>query len=423
MFLKDIELINFKCHTHLKIDFATGDTKKPTRKTTFLLGENGTGKSAVLKAIALVTAGSNALNDVLGNPDSWVQNKKKFCQVKANIVTAEGEERHIEIKITRGSHVLDVVKDNRRSLEQLDDAIKKADRNYFILAYGASRRLNRGDNKLISRELFSRSPRGHAIQSLFNPDATLVSLTNWAMDIDYSSGGKNLGIVKTALNQFLVENVKFKKIDRQKGQMLFSTPDGEIPLEQLSDGYQNVTAWVGDLMYNITTSFRNYKDPLKARGVLLIDEVDLHLHPKWQRRLHAFLNEKLPNFQIIVTTHSPLTAQQAKENELYALRRVAKNIELVPFSGDPSKMLLHQILMSNVFGVESDESMQVEKTKKKVRELTLKKDKTPAEKAEVKKLSLEVADLPMNVRTNSAFDPKDIKLLKTLNQKLKVKLQ
>ncbi len=423
MFLKNIELTNFKCHTYLKIDFCTEDVKHPTRKTTFLLGENGTGKSAVLKAISIVTAGSNALADIIGNPDSWIQNKKKFCAVKANIITAEKEERHIEIKIRRGSHIREILNENRDTLEQLDSAIERADRNYFILAYGASRRLNSSESKITGKGDFYRSPRTRGIQSLFNSDATLVSLTNWAMDIDYSSGGRDLNIVKSALNQFLVENVKFKKIDRKKGQMIFSTPDGEIPLEQLSDGYQNVTAWVGDMMYNITNSFRNYKNPLNARGVLLIDEVDLHLHPKWQRRLHAFLESKLPNFQVIVTTHSPLTAQQAKEYELYALRRNAKETELVAFKGDPSKMLLHQILMSPVFGVETDESADVEKAKKKVRELYLKKDKTVAEKAEIKQLSAKIADLPMNMRPNSTLDPKDVALLKTVNQKLKQKLR
>jgi predicted ATP-binding protein involved in virulence len=423
MFLKDIELINFKCHTHLKIDFATGNAKKPTRKTTFLLGENGTGKSAVLKAIALVTAGSNALADVMGNPDNWVQNKKKFCQVKATIVTAEGEERYIELTIKRGSHIRQILSDNHDTLDRLDAAIKNADRNYFILAYGASRRLNRADTKIVSKESFFRSPRSYGVQSLFNGDAPLVSLASWAMDIDYSSKGKNLSVVKTALNQFLVENVRFKRIDRKIGQLIFSTPDGEIPLDQLSDGYQNVTAWVGDLMYNITNSFSNYKDPLKARGLLLIDEIDLHLHPKWQRRLHAFLNEKLPNFQIVVTTHSPLTAQQANENELYALRRTGKKIELVPFAGNPSAMLLHQVLMSPVFGIDSDESMDVEKTKKKVRELTLKKNKTVQDKAAIKQLSQKAAAMPLNRRPNSALDAKDVKLLQAINQKLKVKLQ
>ena len=423
MFLKHLELRNFKCHTHLKIDFSTDNPKNPTRKTTFLLGENGTGKSAVLKAIALVTAGSNALADLLGNPDNWVQNKKSFCLITAVIVTADGQERTIELKIKRHSHIREILNENQDTLDQLDSAIKKADRNYFILAYGASRRINRGDLKILSKESFYRSPRSLSVQSLFNPDAALVSLSNWAMDVDYSSKGKNLSVVKTALNQFLVDGVKFKRIDKKRGLLIFSTPDGEVPLDQLSDGYQNVTAWVGDSMYNITNSFNNYKDPLKARGVLLIDEIDLHLHPKWQRRLHNFLNTKLPNFQVIVTTHSPLTAQQAVENELYALKRNRKKIDLIPFNGNPSEMLLHQVLMSPVFGVETDESVDVEKTKKRVRELTLKHKTTTSEKAEVKQLSKKVASLPMNVRNNALLDVRDVKLLQTLNQKLKAKLQ
>ncbi len=423
MFLKQIELINFKCHTHLQLDFSTGNSKIPTRKTTFILGENGTGKSAVLKAIALVTAGSNALADILGNADSWIQNKKKYCELKAVIVTAEGEERNINLKINRGHHLRDILNENQESLEKLDNAIKNADRNYFIMAYGASRRLNRNDGKIISKQSFFSSPRTNSIQSLFNPDAALISLTSWAMDLDYSSSGSQIDIVKKALNQFLVENVKFKKIDKQQGALIFSTPDGEVPLEQLSDGYQNVAAWVGDLMYNITNTFKNYQDPLKARGVLLIDEIDLHLHPKWQRRLHEFLASKLPNFQLIVTTHSPLTAQQAGENELYALVRQNKQIDLVPFIGDPTKMLLHQILMSPIFGLDSDESVEVEKSKNKMRKLALKTKTNAKEKKEIASLSLKLKEVPMNIRSNSSIDAKDVALLKTINQKLKSNLK
>ena len=418
MFLKNIELTNFKCHSYFKLSFETTDSKKPIRKTTFLLGENGTGKSAVLKAIALVTAGSNALADLLSNPDSWIQNKKKFCLIKATIVTAEGHERHIELKIDRGAHIREILSKNYDSLEKLDDAIANADRNYFILAYGASRRLNQSNAKLFNKEIFSRSPRTRGIQSLFNTDAPLVSLASWAMDLDYSSNGSNLTAIRSSINSFLVENVKFRKIDKKNGQLIFATPDGEISLDQLSDGYQNVIAWVGDLMYNVTNTFREYKSPLKARGVLLIDEVDLHLHPKWQRRLHTFLQKKLPNFQIILTTHSPLTVQQAGENELYALRRSGKEIETVPFIGDPSKMLLHQVLMSPIFGVASDESVEVEEAKDRIRAIKLKQNPTAKEKEEVKNLSDKIGTLPINIRTNSKLDSKDIKLLKAINETL-----
>ena len=72
MFLKEIELTNFKCHEDLYLSFETDFPSDPIRKTTFLLGENGTGKSALLKAVALVTAGSSSLGNLLGSPDDWL---------------------------------------------------------------------------------------------------------------------------------------------------------------------------------------------------------------------------------------------------------------------------------------------------------------------------------------------------------------
>lgn len=76
MFLKQITLTNFKCHERLRLSFACEDKRNPVRKTTFMLGENGTGKSALLKAIALITSGSNGLSDIIGTPDEWIKNKK-----------------------------------------------------------------------------------------------------------------------------------------------------------------------------------------------------------------------------------------------------------------------------------------------------------------------------------------------------------
>lgn len=429
MFLKEIKLVNFKCHENLYLNFETEDQKNPLRKTTFLLGENGTGKSALLKAIALVTSGSSVLGNLLGETDDWIKNGKKYCEISATLITAKGEEREIKLRIERGFQLRDIVEKNTESLELIDNALNHADRNYFVVAYGASRRLNR-DFQFSSPSSEFSSARAQNIQSLFNPDAALVSLSNWAIDLDYSGEGNGLETVKSALDAFLVDNVKFKSIDKKKKQLIFSTPDGDVPLNQLSDGYQNVAAWVGDLMYRINENFKNFKDPLVARGLLLIDEIDLHLHPKWQRQLYAFLKNKLPNFQIIATTHSPLTAQQADENELYALRREAKSVEIIPFVGKPNEMLLHQILMSPVFGLATDESIKVETAKAAVRERVIKSKNTngrdgrskngAGEKSgsgQIEKLS----ETPINIRSNSLFSKDDFELLKTINEELKTK--
>ena len=400
------------------LSFETDVENSPNRKTTFLLGENGTGKSALLKAIALVTAGSSSLGDLLGATDDWIKNGQKFCEIAATLSTADGEERKIKLRIDKGVQLKEIIEENNDSLELIDRAITHADRNYFVVAYGASRRLNR-DSQFFSGNSDFSSPRSLNIQSLFNPDAQMVSLSNWAMELDYTGKGEGLDTVKKALDTFLLDSVKFKSIDKEKKQLIFSTPDGDIPLNQLSDGYQNVSAWVGDLMYRINENFRNFNDPLSARGLLLIDEIDLHLHPKWQRQLHAFLKSRLPNFQVVATTHSPITAQQAVEDELYALRRNNDKVELIPFRGSPNKMLLHQILMSPVFGLETDESLKVEEAKSKIREISLKDTKTDEDKEKLNRYSKSLPESAFNVRTNSLLDGEELDLLKTINQELK----
>jgi AAA domain, putative AbiEii toxin, Type IV TA system len=94
----------------------------------------------------------------------------------------------------------------------------------------------------------------------------------------------------------------------------------------------------------------------------LIDELDLHLHPVWQRKLREFLDTKLPNFQIIATTHSPLTAQQCGAGELFFLRRPDARAapRLEPFPASPRELLVHQLLLSPQFGLETVDSYSVE---------------------------------------------------------------
>jgi recombinational DNA repair ATPase RecF len=77
MFLKSVKLTNFRCFDKLELSFS--DEGDQIRKRTLLLGENGTGKTNLLKAIALVTAGSNALGELIGNPDDWIQYNKDYC--------------------------------------------------------------------------------------------------------------------------------------------------------------------------------------------------------------------------------------------------------------------------------------------------------------------------------------------------------
>lgn len=373
MFLSRIALTNVRSMASLAIDFGAG-TDAPAgtnRRWTLLLGENGCGKSSVLRAIGLLLAGSEALPELLGEADSWIRNGARSCRIAGTLVTAKGAPREIALELHRGDGLRQVFERNAPSLDALDAAIRHTDRNYFVLGYGVSRRPPETSARMsLPLDDAARSPRARALISLFSPDASLVSLPRWAMSLDYQRGEAALAPIRTALDQ-LMRGMNFSRIDKASGQLMFKTVDGEVPLNQLSDGYQNMAAWCGDLLYRITEAFPDRKDPLSTRGVLLIDELDLHLHPVWRRQLVDFLSTLLPNFQFVATTHSALTAQQSGEGELFVIRREGTKHRpvLVPFVGEPRLMGVHQLLMSPMFGLESMDSVVVEQARDTARKL------------------------------------------------------
>jgi predicted ATP-binding protein involved in virulence len=393
--------------------------KTSNRKWTLILGENGTGKSNLLKSIALVTSGSNALGELIGDTDSWIQLNKQGCTISAILETKKGDERLISLQLNQGDNLSKIISNNRESLHLIDEAIENAERNYFIVGYGASRRLN--SELFSSHENSRRRGRSVNVRNLFDGSFSLNPLTSWIIELDYRSGNEGIRIVKEALDDFL-PGTKFHSIDKEKKHVLFETQDGVIPLEQLSDGYQNMAAWIGDLLFRVTETFREYKKPLEARGLILIDEIDLHLHPIWQRKLYDFIGNKLPNFQVIATTHSPLTAQQTGEGELYALKRNDRNIiELIPFVGSPKSLLINQLLMTPVFGLETDESFEIQNTKTEYKKLKEKENElTSDEKHQMNVVKMKLkSSIPK--RTLSGATEKEITLLQKIESQLNIK--
>jgi len=393
MFLKRLALQNIRSIEQLELSFDTDEGR--VRKWTLVLGQNGAGKSTILRSVALVTAGSEALPELLERPDDWIRIGSETCSIAADLVTADREERHIALSWTRGQSIRDIFDRNRETLDQLDAALSHAHRNYFTVGYGTSRRLPGIRSSGPLREVYSH-PRAARVATLFSNDAVLNPLDTWAMDLDYRRSHAGIDIIRNALSDFL-PGIKLLRIDKEKRELLFETPDGEVTLDQLSDGYQNVAGWCGDLLYRITETYQDYKHPLKARGLLLIDEIDLHLHPLWQRRLRQFLDEKMPNFQILATTHSPLTAQEAGEGELYFLRRPQPSaaVELEHYLGAPNKLFTHQVLMSEAFGLDSVNSKQVEDMRKEYVQLKEKGGSlSTTEKKRMRELAGELANLP-----------------------------
>ena len=411
MFLKHLSLENIRCFEKAELDFdlAGGDN----RKWTVLLGENGTGKTTVLKALALVMAGSEALSELVGEPDSWIRHGAESGSIKLAIETARGGVRENSLEFRRGENRAQFRKRSIDTLKRLDAALEHTSRSYLTVAYGASRQL--GDGGLVGARKGSgfSHPRARSMASLFDREAELNPLESWAMRLDYSSEGKHLEVVRQVLSDFLPDT-SFSHIDKSRECLMFETADGVIPLRLLSDGYQNVAAWVGDLLYQITSIFEDYQDPFNARGVLILDEVDLHLHPKWQRRLLDFLDDRLPRMQLVVTTHSVVTAQQSEPGALHYCARRPEGLTIEAFEGDPGKLLLNQLIATEAFGNASDESLSVEKDKRAYRELHKKADKSTADHA----LMADIADR-LGQRPE---DPREV-FLNTKQRELMEKIQ
>jgi predicted ATPase len=395
MFLRRLRLSNLRSIETLELDFRT--PKGGSRAWTYVLGENGTGKSSVLRSIALVMAGGEAAYELVGEPDDWIRQGKSEALIEVDFATQEGEPRQASLRFKRGAQVIDFVDRNREALRQIDAAVGHADRNYFVVGYGVSRRAAADNGTTFSLPLRHRSLRARATATLFSADASLISLEQWAMDLDYRRGPKGLRAVKSALDK-LLPDVEFDGIDRERRRLMFNTPDGTLPLAALSDGYQAMAAWCGDLLWQITETFKDYRDPLKARGLLLVDEIDLHLHPVWQRRLVSFIKTTLPNVQVVATTHSPLTVHQAGEGELFVLRRdTAGGAVLHPYEGAPNRLMLHQLLQSPLFGLNTLDSPQVEAIRGELRDLQgigQGNDPDPASQARIRVLKQELSGVP-----------------------------
>ena len=390
VFLKRIRIENIRSIAELELDFH-GENHR-TRKWTLLLGENGAGKSTLLRCIALLLCGRDALPDLLGrNPSDWIRIGCKTARITGVVGNARGDEREITLELRRGDTISKTLDRNVKGLAPLEKTFEYNKRHYFLAGYGVSRRL--GHAGII--QSVQKSGRAGAVRTLFDPDATLLPLASWAMDLHYTGGERSLDLIRATLDE-LLPDVKFLHIDKKRKALIFDTADGRVSLADLSDGYQNMAAWAGDLLYRtIGMPFAPRSNPLAARGLLLLDEIDLHLHVKWQRRLRHFLEKSLPHFQIVATTHSPVTAQQSGPGEVHVLTRPEPQAPPVlrRYEDAPYRLGLHQ-LVEPFFDVDTVDSERMTRLKNKYRKLAAKKRRSAKDEQRLEDLRMQLADAP-----------------------------
>ena len=127
-----------------------------------------------------------------------------------------------------------------------------------------------------------------------------------------------------------IKGFKFGRYEIENDQVSvrFETIDGDMRFDELGFGYQTTLTWLADFCKRMFELYPDAENPLHEEAVVLVDEIDLHLHPKWQRDLVPTLSKIFPNVQFIVTTHSPHVLQSMEDVNLYVLRRNAESGEI-----------------------------------------------------------------------------------------------
>jgi predicted ATP-binding protein involved in virulence len=189
----------------------------------------------------------------------------------------------------------------------------------------------------------------------------------------------------------------------------FKTPYGWVPLRQLGYGYQTLITWVTDLANRMAERYPHSPDPLGEAAVVLVDEIDLHLHPRWQRQLMDFLTNRFPKVQFIVTAHSPLVAQASADANLVVLRREGDQVVIDNDVDNIRGWRIDQILTSGLFGLKSARPPQLENLLSERKAILTKPKLSPSDKRKLAEIESKIGELPTGETADEIREREEIR--------------
>jgi uncharacterized protein (TIGR02646 family) len=289
-----------------------------------LIGENSAGKSSVLQALALnlMSAGD----------------RRRLRLRAADFIRRGATQARVDVLIRGVSTWREL------TIRRTGFTCSSSEAGAPLMAYGATR-------------LPPPKVQRHTslpFENLFNPFAPLVDPARWIVSLHNAEFDYAARALKAVLA--IKQTVRFKRVRRD---VIVDVFGSEVPLAQLSDGYQSVIALAADLMQLIKRTFRGGVEV--AEGIVLLDELGAHLHPRWKMRIAKALRATFPRLQFIVTTHDPLCLRGLRNGETVAIERTARGrvfvrTDLPPIEG----MRVDQILQSEYFGLRSAMDPDVE---------------------------------------------------------------
>ncbi len=358
MRLKRIDISNFKCFTEQDMEF------HPSMN--ILMGINGTGKTSILEALRVLVGslylGLDKYDDKLNipgivNDDIRLSNLEPQIPTVVNALAEmdrfdDAYGQTVEVKWKRsvetwgGKTLYREAKEMMEASKQMQGSIREnKPYNIPLIAYFSTDRYKK------ERRETKIEPNGSRLRGYFNSlDATTNS--KFFLDLYYTETLDELqkghtSVWLEAVNAAVKKCVDCKTLRYmlKENQLVIEYEDGTvIPYALLSDGVRCTLAMVMEIAFRccLLNPHLNAQAPLYTKGVVLIDEVDLHLHPSWQVHVLNDLRKAFPELQFIVTTHAPLVISQVADCKIYSLadRQI---YDFPPQNGRDANYILQQM--------------------------------------------------------------------------------
>ena len=375
MYIDSITMREFRTFKRASIDFVHPDARIPAgsgspkfANMNLVIGGNGCGKTTLLKGIALAALGPAVADSGLfpyhlirradGDPS------ETGALVEATFTPNVQDE--VPRRISRVESRIRV--DHRGDLERFrwehrDEKpwhpIFSNDTDaFFFVGYGANRRVEKVGRVDEAGRRASSFTRAQRIMSLFEETYSLRPLSHWLPRYQERNPGR-FSQVKNLVNDLLGPGRYRFTGDMEDGEYVFEHGRIRVPFPALSDGYRAFIGWIGDLLYHVCMTCPSGKMLRENQGIVMIDEVDLHIHPRWQMKLLPRLASRLPRIQFIVTSHSPLLVGSLERRNIVVARRRRDGssfLKRAEVDVDVSRLDADQILLTPLFGLDTTRS-------------------------------------------------------------------
>ncbi|WP_181978320.1 AAA family ATPase [Dorea longicatena] len=359
MILKKLHISNFKMFEEITLEFKPGFN--------LLIGDNGVGKTTVLEAATVAVSGFLAgMEDVstrniykddihyqIVKDNNGIPNKlyKEPVEVESTL-NYDGSD-YTWSRVKKGATVSsrtsinprDILKVSRELINSTEHKILPLISYQSASRHWVSARSDANEKK--RKELHNRRC---GYLGCMEKTANLASINNWCKQMEWGSVRMNhisenyqqFGKIVSKFMSIMNDGVVSEVIFNPNSEFLLYCEDGEYKaISDLSAGYQSVLNLILDLAYRMAILNPDEGDNIpNAEGIVLIDEIDSNLHPKWQWRIIDALTETFPNVQFIAATHSPIIVSSCKNANIISIDE-EQNIRYI---GDSYAFSVNEIL-------------------------------------------------------------------------------